>query len=208
MPLISICKDKVFYQMPERPCAFAALLLGCLLLVNCSTVTTQSFRAPENSNVDASFIATDADFSKYSKLMAADMGIFFPLSVDLSEDEIQRIRKTFRDLFLAELKDYEIVDAAGPDVLLVVASLVDLRKAMSADVPGLRTELKSAARPGELLFMMELRDSRTERPLARAADGAAHPTFAHDGTDWTGVEEAAQHWASLFRAFLDQNLKQ
>ena len=82
------------------------------------------------------------------------------------------------------------------------------RKIQTPPVPGLRTELKSAARPGELLFMMELRDSRTERPLGRAADGAAHPTFAHDGTDWTGVEEAAQHWASLFRAFLDQNLKQ
>jgi hypothetical protein len=140
--------------------------------------------------------------------MAAEMGIFFPLSSDLSDDELQKIRKSFRDSFLSELKDYEIVSTAGPGTLMVEASLIDLRKAMSADVPGLRTELKAAARPGELLFLMELRDSESNRVLARAADGAAHPTFSHNSDDWSGVEAAAQHWASLFRNFLDQNLKQ
>jgi hypothetical protein len=204
---MSICKVQ-----PPRPSAIRRIsiaILGfcCVAIASCSTVTTQSFRAPENQNVDASFIATDADFSKYSRLMAADMGIFFPLSNDLSDEELQKIRKTFRELFLSELKDYEIVTTAGPGTLMVEASLIDLRKAMSADVPSLRTELKSAARPGELLFLMQLRDSESNRVLARAADGAAHPTFSHNSEDWSGVEAAAQHWASLFRNFLDQNLK-
>lgn len=205
---MTTCIARMPRRVSSQRTSIAILILSSGILASCTTVTTQSFRAPENKNVDAVFVATDADFSKYDRLMATEMGIFFPLSSDLSDEESQRIRKTFRDLFLAELKDYEIVDKAGGSTLMVEASLIDLRKAMSADVPGLRTELKSAARPGELLFLMELRDSETNRVLARAADGAAHPSFDYNSTDWTGIEAAAQHWASLFREFLDQNLKQ
>jgi hypothetical protein len=45
--------------------------------------------------------------------------------------------------------------------------------------------------------------------LARAADSAQAPAFATaagTGTDWPSVEQAARHWAALFREFLDQNL--
>ena len=67
------------------------------------------------------------------------------------------------------------------------------------------------ARPGSLVFLMELKDSRSEAVLARAADSAEAPAFAtsSDGaTDWPEVETAAAHWAELFRQFLDQNLNQ
>jgi hypothetical protein len=91
----------------------------------------------------------------------------------------------------------------------VQASLIDLRKAAYVDMPNLRTEIRDVARPGELLFLMELRDSETKRVLGRAADSAAIPSFtSEDGTttDWGGVEAAAENWASLFRGFLDKNL--
>jgi hypothetical protein len=56
---------------------------------------------------------------------------------------------------------------------------------------------------------MEMRDSVTDGILARAADSAETPTFSTSEnvtTDWTSVDNAAQHWAALFRNFLDQNL--
>ncbi len=73
----------------------------------------------------------------------------------------------------------------------------------------LSTEVRDIASHGELLFLMEMRDSESDVVLARAADSAKTPSFATaEGitTDWSSVEDAARHWASLFRRFLDENL--
>ena len=73
----------------------------------------------------------------------------------------------------------------------------------------MRSEIRDMAQPGTILFLMEMRDSETNRVLARAADSAKAPTFATEAgmeTDWASIEDAAQHWAALFRTFLDENL--
>jgi hypothetical protein len=73
----------------------------------------------------------------------------------------------------------------------------------------MRSDLRDMARPGSLVFLMELKDSQTGDILARAADSAQTPTFATatgTETDWSSVEQAAQHWARLFREFLDSNM--
>ena len=91
----------------------------------------------------------------------------------------------------------------------VQASLIDLRNSSDGTLMSLRKELRDIASQGELLFLMEMRDSESDRILARAADSAQAPTFATDEgstTDWNSVEDAARKWASLFRQFLDQNL--
>jgi len=93
--------------------------------------------------------------------------------------------------------------------MTVQASLIDLRNADLGDVPKMRAGLADVARPGVLVFTMEMQDSSTGRVLARAADNTANPRIGSTGgrtTDWDAVQVAAQHWASLFRQFLDQNL--
>lgn len=194
----------------------AVLLLSIALLAGCSTVTTQSFHVPAGGSADASAISNDADFSKYSKLMSGDMGIFMPEESPLPEEDLERIRQIFRTAFRGQLSEYTIVESAGPDVLMAQASLVDLRNSANIDLPELRIGVRQMAKPGSLLFLMELRDSETDRVLGRAADNSnksdpdATPSFATANTgptDWTSVEEAAEHWAVLFRQFLDANLK-
>ena len=185
------------------------LIFSSLLLVACTTVETQSFRATGNSNVDASYIATDADFSQYHRLLIDDMGIFFPENAPMSRQDQTRIRQIFRESFMKELSGYDITQEPGPGMLQVTASLVDLRNATTADVPDMRASMSNIAQPGALLFMMELKDSGTNRVLARAGDSTTAPQFAtaeNRQVDWTSVESAAAHWASIFRAFLDQNL--
>ena len=202
---------KVFMIRKIRHHPAAVCFTGLLMIAACTTTTTQSFKVANTPNIDVGFIATDADFSTYHQLLAEDMGIFFPRSIRLKDEELQRLRQIFRDAFLTQLTNYKIVDEAGPGTLAVQASLIDLRKAASADVPSLRAELRDVAQPGELLFLMEFRDSETNRVLGRAADSAATPAFASDdnnGTDWGSVEAAAERWASLFRGFLDNNLGQ
>lgn len=182
-----------------------------LIISGCTTVTVQSFEKNQNSNVEASYVATDADFGKYNRLLGKDMGIFSPEKSPLPEEDLQRIRQIFRDAFLGELTGYEIVQSAGPSVMTVQASLIDLRKADLGDVPHMRAGLRNVARPGVLVFMMEMRDSVTDRVLARAADSTSNPKIGTVGgrtTDWDDVQTAAQYWASLFRQFLDQNLAQ
>jgi len=183
-----------------------------MFLGGCVTeTTTQSFRAVKNSSVETSYIAIDADFGKYDRLLGKDMGIYYPSGVPLSEEEIARIRQVFRSAFLSELEQYTIVTEPGEGVMTVEATLIDMRSGTFTDVPKMRAELRELGKPGELVFLMEMKDSRTDYVLARAADSAQTPSIATgDGrqTDWAGVEAAAQHWASLFRQFLDQNLNQ
>ncbi len=180
-----------------------------LALAACSTTTTQSFRVAESSNVEAAFIATDADFSKYHQLLARDMGIFFPQNVSMSDEDLARLRQIFRDAFLPKLDHYTIVNVPSPGTMAVQASLIDLRKAANTDVPGLSIELRDIAKPGALVFLMEFQDPQTGKVLGRAADSTAAPDFAYGkggATDWGAVEAAAEHWSILFRDFLDNNL--
>jgi hypothetical protein len=185
------------------------LASGALVLSGCSTVETQSFRVNPESSVESAQIATDADFSKYDRLHAVDMGIFFPQGATTSADDTQRIRDTFRAAFLAELEGYVIVSEAGPGAMTVQATLIDFREAAYSDLMNVRSGLRDIAAPGKIIFLMEMRDSVSDRILARAADSAKTPAIADESgetTDWSSVEDAATHWASLFRQFLDQNL--
>ena len=187
----------------------AVISFAFLAISACSTTTTQSFRVAESSNVEAAFIATDADFSKYHQLLAEEMGIFFPQNVKMSDEDLARLRQIFRDAFLPKLTHYTIVTEPTPGTLTIRASLIDLRKAGNADVPGLSIEIRDIAKPGALVFLMEFQDPATGLILGRAADSTSAPAFAYgDGgaTDWGAVEDAAEHWSVLFRNFLDNNL--
>ena len=198
-----------FIQRRLRLSSALALAAVCLITVSCTTVTTQSFKVTDSPNVKAAYLATDADFGKYDRLTAEEMGIYFPEDAAPSADDQQRTRQIFREAFLGELTDYQIVDENGPTTLAVQASLIDFRHASTADATMVRRELRDIVEPGALLFLMELKDSESGRILARAADSASAPAFSSStatATDWTSVESAAGRWAELFRQFLDENL--
>lgn len=191
--------------------AIAVLLLAIFASAGCSTVESQSFRVSKASVVESARIATDADFSNYDRLLPDEMGIFFPQNAKIPAEDIQRIRQIFRNAFIDELQGYTIVQEPGPGTMRVQASLIDLRNSSGSDIPNMRREVREIAKTGSLVFMMEMRDSGTDRVLARAADSASTPTFATSAgttTDWSSVEAAAKHWALIFRQFLDQNLTQ
>lgn len=185
-----------------------AILIAAATIPACTTVETQSFRVSKNAAVESAQVSTDADFSRYSSLLAEDMGIFFPPNSPSTAEDMGRIRSIFREAFLAELQGYEIVSKPGPTTMAVQASLIDLRNSTGQQVPGMRREVRDLAVPGSIVFLMEMKDSQSGAILARAADSAATPTFAATDsaqTDWSSVEQAAQKWAELFRQFLDAN---
>ena len=188
-----------------------ALITAFTCVTACTTTTSQSFNVGKNTNVEAGYIAVDADFSHYDKILARDMGIYFPSDAAPSPDDQQRTRQIFREAFIKELEGYIIVRDAEPTALEVQATLIDFRNATGADVPKVRRELADIAKPGALLFLMEMKDPGSGKILARAADSASAPAFSTSPdteTDWASVESAAARWAGLFRGFLDQNLQQ
>jgi hypothetical protein len=192
--------------------AIVAVATAGVLLAACVQPTTQSFVRVENSRVDSSYIAVGADFSKYDRLSAEDMGIFFPNNQAPSEEDQQRARQLFREAFMAQLSGYEVVrDGKGPTTLLVQASLIDFTNAAPEDAMSVGREMRDFAKPGSIIFLMELKDSVSGAVLARAGDSADIPAFSTLPdvlTDWDAVEAAAQRWAMMFREFLDENLKQ
>lgn len=192
----------------SRPAPILGLAAFCFFTVGCTTVETQSFRVADSPNVEAAYLATDADFSQYDRLSAAEMGIYFPDEAAPSDEDQQRTRQIFRDAFLGELEGFQIVKEPGPTTLMVQATLVDFRRASSVNASTVRRELRDIVEPGALLFLMELKDSESGKVLARAVDSASAPVFssASSGTDWSSVESAAARWAQLFRQFLDNNL--
>lgn len=201
---------KVIKRTTVVPLAIIAPVMA-LLISACTTMTTQSFNVGKNAHVEAAYIAVDADFSRYDRILARDMGIFFPSDAAPPPEDQQRTRQIFREAFMKELEGYEIVREAEPTALEVQATLIDFRNATGADVPQVRRELRDIARPGALLFLMEMKDPGSGEVLARAADSASAPAFstsADTETDWETVESSAARWAILFRRFLDQNLKQ
>jgi len=205
---IGTCKRK-----PVSYLGSVVVLLTTLLLAGCagSKVESQSFRVAQNSKVASAQIAVDAEFGRYDRLLATELRIFFPETYLTSAEDTQRIRKIFRDAFLNELEGYAIVDESGPTTMTVEASLVDLRNSAGTQMPQMRSSIRDLATPGSILFLMEMRDSVSDRVLARAADSAKAPTFSSaegDESDWASIEDAARHWAALFRTFLDENLNQ
>lgn len=188
---------------------FSSGMLLMLLSAGCTTVERHSYNVVQDSSVESAYIAVGADFGKYNQLLADDMGIFFPKDSFTPPGEISRIRQIFRSAFLDQLQGYVISDQPGPSTMLVKASLIDLRNSSGDTLMSLSPEVRDIASEGELLFLMEMRDSESDAILARAADSAHTPEFATSAgtqTDWASVEDAARRWAVLFRQFLDQNL--
>jgi hypothetical protein len=186
-----------------------ALASISLLVAGCSTVETQSFNVGTGGNVESAQIAVDADFSRYDRLQAEEMGIYFPAGVVMRAADLDRLRGTFREAFFAELEGYSISSQPGPTTMQVQATLIDLRGSAGTDVSSLRRDIRDIATSGSLVFLMEMRDSTSGRVLARAADSAKAPSLGTStgaDTDWTAVDDAAEHWARLFRQFLDENL--
>lgn len=188
-----------------------ALIAGGLSLAACTTVETQSFVVSKAGRVESAQIAVGADFSRYDRLQAVDMGIFFPSGTTMRPEDEQRLRQSFRDAFLGELEGYSVSREPGPTTMKVEASLIDLRGPAGAGsaLSSMRRDIRDLATPGSLVFLMEMKDSQTDEVLARAADSARAPALgagADGETDWQAVDEAAAHWARLFREFVDQNL--
>ena len=175
----------------------------------CVQQTVEPTFVRESSDaVDYAYIASGADFSKYTKLTTDGLEIYFPESdAPPPKEEIDRIRATFIAAFTEAIgNDYEVVQAPGPDVLKVRAQLIDMKVTGADSHYAGSGKLKSLVAHGELTFLMEMIDSQSGDVLARAADRTKDVSSGEDAAEWEDVDRAARHWAGLFRNWLDRSL--
>ncbi|MDJ0929259.1 MAG: DUF3313 family protein [Gammaproteobacteria bacterium] len=189
------------------------LLLSVVIvaITSCTQTTVETFRKPAESRADDAYFKSGVDFGRFSKLKPVALEIYFYEGQGQPGPEtVARIRRIFREAFLAEIgDDYPIVDAAGPDVLGVRASLVDLKHTQALGSLPVKGRAARLVANGQLTFFMELTDTETGEVLARAADqekAPAEPLGMSEDRVWVETEVQAKRWAGMFRDFLDENL--
>jgi hypothetical protein len=179
-----------------------------LVLGACVKTTSTSFVRGANSAVEYAYVNEKADFSRYTALTTDGLEIYFPSNIDApAPDDLERIRASFRTAFRSAIgDDFAIVEEPGPDVLKIRAQLVDMKiTGAKGDFTG-GGRLEHLVTRGELTFIMEMIDSVSGEVLARAGD-RTHTSGNRAGKgSWAEVDEAAEHWAALFRAWLDRTI--
>jgi len=194
----------------ERLVRVSMIFVVAATAAACTTTIVEPFYRPDNAQVDDVYVSPTADFSIYSKLMASPLEIYYPDNVPApSEADLGRLRQIFRDAFLTQLgDDYEIAEDPATDVIHVVAQVIDLKVMGPRGTFEPSGRLREVVANGQLTLLLELRDSLTDRVLARAgeADQGAATSVSEPDESWAEVELAAKRWALLFRQFLDNNL--
>jgi hypothetical protein len=198
-----------------RLTANLCLSLGVCLILSltaCTKTEVHTYERVQGARVDEAYLSPDADFSRYTRLYAMPLEIYYAEGEDApTQEDLTRMRDIFRSAFLAVIgDDYQIVTQPAKDALGVRASLLDFKSGtVTGDLP-IHGRLRTLVANGELTFLMELSDSISGDVLARAADQEKHgdePCVpANCAAGWRQVESAAAHWAQLFREFLDNNL--
>ena len=136
--------------------------------------------------------------------------------ISVTKSDMERIKtgvaELFHEVFTEELsKDggYEIVDAAGEDVLLVRPAIIDLDvTAPDTSTPG-RSRTYTATSGAATVFV-ELYDSVTGDVLARAADRkvaermGGYLSYSNRVTNTQDANKMMRGWARSLRERLDE----
>jgi len=175
-------------------------------------------------DVDAAYTRPGASLKGYTKVMLDPVEVQFSKSWDpnktgsmfkVSASEREEIRKgvgeIVREEFTKQLqaKDgYQVVKAAGPDVLRAKASIVNLY-VNAPDTGGAAGRSRTyTASAGEMTLYLELYDSESGQILARIVDrresrSVAPMMIANRVTNTGEAHDIAATWARILRKHMD-----
>lgn len=225
---------KLTMETAWRRASRLAILLLCAALISAPALANKQ-QLPEvdedglhllkGTEVAVAYAKLDVNLAPYTKVMLTDCFVQFKqnwqhnynmnqigLSGTVSDKDAEAIKKNlaeeFRTIFTDVLtsEGFEIVDEAGPDVLLLRPALLnvdvtapDVRPAAGRS----RTYIRSA---GEMTLYMELYDSATDTLLARVADPQADPErmskVATRTTNKAAASRIMRSWAELLAKHL------
>jgi hypothetical protein len=176
-------------------------------------------------DIDSVYRKQDADLSAYAKVIVAAPTVAIrqnwypqedPTLVRLGMPDLAAMKERLSQQLLqtlstrlAENAGYDVVAAAGADVLLVKAAITDLYFSSSALQKAADNEEPYYMESSEITVAIELRDSTSGELLCLVTDHRASPdarTVEMNQGTWSspGLRAASDHWASSLRRFLDQ----
>jgi hypothetical protein len=195
-----------------------------------AATTADGLRRVRSYRVGAAFVRPGASLESYRRIKLADVTVSYkrPPRVEsdraleqhagsrgnyaLSERNMQRLEDEFQKVFEDELRKsevFEVVDEAGPDVLLVAGHIVDL----VVEAPGEGSAGRDRVwvkQSGEMTLVLDVRDSQSNAALARMADrravqaGGGNTPYRSDAVSNTSaVRTLFRRWARQLREALD-----
>jgi len=173
----------------------------------------------QSSEVDEFYLRPGASFTAYRRVRLAPVEVSFSRlwerqHRDVDARESARLRadlaRVARQEFTRQLgrrDGYPVVDAAGPDVLDVRASIVNL-DIYAPDVKDSTVRRSYVLRAGEATLVAELRDSQTGTLLGRIVDRREmreYPEFQLASSVMNSAEarDLVGLWSRLLRRYLD-----
>jgi hypothetical protein len=179
-----------------------------------------------NAQADEAWAIPGIDLSRYTKIMAVRTEVSYQTPTNKGQSQADRTRggtffiddatrATFEalvsEVFLGELaksERYTLVDEAGPDVLLVSGSLLDVASYVPPSHTGFNAGV-AIRTIAEATLVLELRDSESGTALARSVDRRAAENYGGQLQDSNTVSNTVEvrrlltFWAKRLREGLD-----
>ena len=173
-----------------------------------SKMTVDGLYPVKHSRIDVAFAREGLDLGPYDAVMVAPVSIAYQRkSYELNEVQVERMGRYFSETLSEELSDngYQLVTTPGANVLLLQASIVDLRINRPTKAPVGRATV-FAAESGEMTLIGELKDSMSGQILVRFADRQRPRSYWAKSTsisEWSEVRRAFRFWAGILTERLD-----
>jgi len=231
--LLMLTTRRINRTVSGNPAPLATLLVGLALLPlsigsaappDIKAQATHDGLAPiKVKGIDQAYAAPGATLAAYRKVIIDPVevsfrkdwkpnrtGSTFPLDVKDREAIRTGVAKLVREEFARELQTksrYQVVEAAGPDVLRVKADIVDLyvNAPESRESTLTHTYVISA---GEMTLVGALYDSESGSIIARVVDrqesrGTGQLMLTNSLINEMEARRSAAHWARILRTRLD-----
>jgi hypothetical protein len=209
-------------------CAGLALVCPAGLAADEPTpeVTKDGLHLYKKTKERIAYVRPGATFTQYKKVELLDAYVEFSKdwlkdynhdqrdpSRQIRDSDLERAKKDlqaqFKKIFTEELQKngrYQVVDAGGPDVLVLRPALINIQ----VSAPDLMTPGRSATyiqSAGAMTIYLELWDSGSNTILGRVVDGSVDPTLygqrASSVTNRAAADRMMRDWADELRDRLD-----
>ena len=188
-------------------------------------LNTDGLQLVEKDGRGAIYADPDADWTQFSKIMLDEATVAFRRNWERDQNrgsatrvrtsDIERIKSGLAELFnevfateLAEKGGYEIVEAAGPDVLRIAPHIIDL-DIYAPDIRSSANTRSYVRSAGRMTLKLELYDSETGDLIAVASDRREAPDrgyaqWANRVSNTAEARTMLKSWAKALRVRLNE----
>ncbi len=200
--------------MKNRYNTFIITALFYTLIFNLNSQAAEVFEHQKDSRLDHVYLKKGVDFSRYKSVMIDAISVWYPTAskpskenLPKAESNLAEAQELFRQMIADALADeYPVTDKPGKDVLRIHAEFVDLRSIPPGGlIPSEFSSKKFEVKAVNITLVSQLRDSRSDKILARVADLGKYESSGGDGVvDWDAIKADFQYWAKILRTWMDE----